>query len=637
MTNLFTNLSKNVLCTVNGPRMDRHNIENGPIHSRQLFAVLVMMLWVKLVNFAKLVMQICAESAESAKSIFATFATFASANFVGKASCESTVRYRERSRISLIKPLLNPYLTLTRFRYSLDSNLSRFSLASLICLCMMTVGVGQMWATKVTSTFTNKSMGVGTGEPTWSSSTTPTAFEDTRGVSWSKASTTLTNTSLSSYSISQVDVVTSANGSGGTITVTVGGNSFSSTSASISSGEANVSHTFTGSATTGNIQIGLPTGGKSIWVKSISVTYSDGCASTLSTPIVTATPTSGQVVLTWPDVANATKYQLKWNGGSWTDAVSGVTKTSLTNGTEYTYQVKAIGNGSTICDSDPTESAKVIPGTYYTVTWKLNGSTYETTSVRSGTKPTFPDNPTSCDGISTTFMGWTQTDWSGKIDDISGKTTTATKIYAKASDMPDISAAITYYAVFAKQDGGSPTSVTSYSAGSYYLVAKYSSDYYAMSGSTTSGITAVKVTSGVTYNSTPKTITVNPSSFTSNMVYAISGTTSAATITQAGTVVGNSDKGDFNRTGTWVISDISSAKTFRFSGNSRCIMYRNTPIFKNYATSNAGGTGYGDGYLYLVPAPTYSKYLTSCCTPLASINGSFFWTPLFEPLSLDYS
>lgn len=43
MTNLFTNLSKNGSEPVNGPRMDRHYTENGPIHSRQLFAVLVML------------------------------------------------------------------------------------------------------------------------------------------------------------------------------------------------------------------------------------------------------------------------------------------------------------------------------------------------------------------------------------------------------------------------------------------------------------------------------------------------------------------------------------------------------------------------------------------------------------------
>ena len=125
----------------------------------------------------KSLMQIFAESAESAKSakpIFATYATYASANFVGKGSNESTVMCRVKSRISLIKPLLNPYLTLTRFRLSLGSNHSRsvcspqtpslfkaksqlafprLCLASLICLCMLTVGVGNAWGDKLVLTF----------------------------------------------------------------------------------------------------------------------------------------------------------------------------------------------------------------------------------------------------------------------------------------------------------------------------------------------------------------------------------------------------------------------------------------------------------------------------------------------------
>ena len=88
------------------------------------------------------------ESAESAKPIFATSATYASSIFVGKESNESTVRYALWARISLIKPLQNPYLTLTRFRLSLGSNLSRLCLASLICLCMLTVGVGNVWGTE---------------------------------------------------------------------------------------------------------------------------------------------------------------------------------------------------------------------------------------------------------------------------------------------------------------------------------------------------------------------------------------------------------------------------------------------------------------------------------------------------------
>ena len=65
------------------------------------------------------------KSLKSLMQIFATYATFTSTIFVGKESCKSTVMYALWSRISLTKPLQNPYLTLTRFRLSLGSNLSR--------------------------------------------------------------------------------------------------------------------------------------------------------------------------------------------------------------------------------------------------------------------------------------------------------------------------------------------------------------------------------------------------------------------------------------------------------------------------------------------------------------------------------
>lgn len=95
------------------------------------------------------------KSLKSLMQIFATYATYASAIFVGKESNESTVRYALWSRISLTKPLQNPYLTLTRFRLSLGSNLSRFSLASLICLCMLTVGVGDVLGASWTLSYTD--------------------------------------------------------------------------------------------------------------------------------------------------------------------------------------------------------------------------------------------------------------------------------------------------------------------------------------------------------------------------------------------------------------------------------------------------------------------------------------------------
>ena len=119
----------------------------------------------KIMNLFRM-MEKSGEMGKSLKSLMQIFATYASAIFVGKESCKSTVRYALWSRISLIKPLQNPYLPLTRFRLSLGSNLSRSrsacaprtpslfkdksqlsfpSLASLICLCMLTVGVGNAW------------------------------------------------------------------------------------------------------------------------------------------------------------------------------------------------------------------------------------------------------------------------------------------------------------------------------------------------------------------------------------------------------------------------------------------------------------------------------------------------------------
>ena len=89
----------------------------------------------------------------------------------------------------------------------------------------------------------------------------------------------------------------------------------------------------------------------------------------------------------------------------------------------------------------------------YTITWSNNGSTYTTTSVTQGRKVTFPAAPSSCDGTSTTFYGWSTAEWSGKLDDISSKT-----VYTSPETMPVPTANTTYYAVFGLP--GSETTAT---------------------------------------------------------------------------------------------------------------------------------------------------------------------------------
>ena len=90
------------------------DMENRNNHKNQKTVKTDSAFFSESLKSLKSLMQIFIESAKSAKSIFATFATFASANFVGKASCERTMRYGVRSRIPSFL-----------FRYSLDPNLSR--------------------------------------------------------------------------------------------------------------------------------------------------------------------------------------------------------------------------------------------------------------------------------------------------------------------------------------------------------------------------------------------------------------------------------------------------------------------------------------------------------------------------------
>ncbi len=49
----------------------------------------------------------------------------------------------------------NPDVTNRKSRHAIESIVSRFSLASLICLCMLTVGVGQMWGAVLTGDYTS--------------------------------------------------------------------------------------------------------------------------------------------------------------------------------------------------------------------------------------------------------------------------------------------------------------------------------------------------------------------------------------------------------------------------------------------------------------------------------------------------
>ena len=111
------------------------------------------------------------------------------------------------------------------------------------------------------------------------------------------------------------------------------------------------------------------------------------CTNNVAAPTVTATNTAYTVTLTWAAVADATGYEVSWNGGAWTAATSPVNKTSLTASTTYTYKVRATYDPLAKCGA-LVAAGSVTTDDVYTVTYSGGtgtGSCSPTGSVASAT------------------------------------------------------------------------------------------------------------------------------------------------------------------------------------------------------------------------------------------------------------
>lgn len=97
----------------------------------------------------------------------------------------------------------------------------------------------------------------------------------------------------------------------------------------------------------------------------------------LSTPTnFAATPGNAQATFTWTAVEHASSYTISYTPNSGAEqtvaSITGTSKTieGLTNGTEYTCKIKAVGDGENYSDSDYSSTITVTPtaATYYTIT-----------------------------------------------------------------------------------------------------------------------------------------------------------------------------------------------------------------------------------------------------------------------------
>lgn len=346
-----------------------------------------------------------------------------------------------------------------------------------------------------------------------------------------------------------------------------------------------------------------------------------GCDGTpLDAPTVTATPSSNSIALSWPNDANATSYTVtckNTSSGVAAGSVGSVTGTttktctisSLTNGTEYTWSVTAIGNGTNKCNSDPT-SANAIPGTYYTVTFMNNGETYATKSIRSGTNLILPDNPSTCD-VSKEFVGWSTTNI--------GSTPTNTKPTMK-STFSTISSATTLYAVFAQKTANSYKlgDANDLIEGQKVLIVNQNASQ-AMSNTNNSGkLTATGVTISSSTISSPAASliwTVELDGATKykfkNTYYVYAYSTSAVYC----------DDDDSKYPDSWTLTYAGSTGKYYMHSDRGTSSYRLQDYSSNFKLYTSNTT---DVFKQSFFIPAYTKYVTQCCTPLGSINGSFF-------------
>ncbi len=249
-------------------------------------------------------------------------------------------------------------------------------------------------------------------------------------------------------------------------------------------------------------------------------------------------------------------------------------------------------------NANTTVSVTFAENDKYQVTWNVSGDESLKTNVYAGEKPVFPSNPSSCDATSTAFYGWATAPWTGKLDDLSEKT-----VYTNASAMPDVNAAVTYYAVFAKSSG-SASELFSWAGGS-------SSDFKAIEGVTLSAdgtdYAAANAPYLIKWNGTGKyaiiPIASQPGKVSAGFKMIGGATTSTITVQEA-----DDAEGPFTDVENLAISGASNdvvniESTQAFKSTTRAI--------KLYYTK---GSNVGLGPISIEGAVSYEDYVTTCCT-----------------------
>ena len=505
-----------------------------------------------------------------------------------------------KTKFLLNRSGMSPEVTCRKGRHSLDPILSRLCLASLICLCMLTVGVGNAWGATETFDF---SSGTATGSGssriiTWSG--TSCTIVQAKGGSGTDVSNSYTGTNLRWYAshditftpksgvtISQITLTGSANDkTGQTMTERT------STSATISAAgrTTTVSGTWTSSSVL-TLRMGTQ-----FRLSSVVITYTTGGGSTYSITYVdasgigtngrySASSTSGissgaTITLTaTPDDC----YQLS----SWTAYKTGTPATTVTvTNNQFTMPAYNVTVGATFGAKPAGNTVNFDAGPGVSAASSL-------TETCSGSGVTLPNVTATgvCKGW-TTFAGWA----TAPVTD--STTTSGVTLYAAGSNYVPASNNMTLYAVYSKNKGGGDGFKLSLNSGGtdYYVGAKGTGSYMSAVTDAADAVVFTFANGYLSYdNSGTKTYI---SSEGNNTTLTVGTSVPSSTWTESGTT-------------TYTYQ--SSATGNRYLGfNSGTSPVRFAPY----------GSSYAHAFTKHSLSTTYYCSDPNCCTELASINGS---------------
>ena len=354
------------------------------------------------------------------------------------------------------------------------------------------------------------------------------------------------------------------------------------------------------------------------YFSSIVITYetSTSPCTQLATPtnLVVKNITNSTADISWDAVENAAKYRITTtppafaSSATYTTTETTYNATGLSPETTYTWTVKAIGDGTTYCDSEESTS-----GTFttpakpkYTITWRTPLGT-TTTQVTQGEKiGTLPAEPTAPIGCSDkVFMGWSATN-------IGTTGTDVAPAFISAETIP--TANTTYYAVFATKEGNGVAGWTLVTSESDLVVGQI----YTIASSATPN--SGKVLGEKNTNNYQGAIWTDASTTPTELT--LGGSTNAWTLNDGtGYLYAASSKSNHlkaqetnDENGQWSITFSSNAAIIKAQGtNTRNIIRYNSTnnIFSCYAS--------GQGAVYLFKystGSTYTDYVTNCvdCT-----------------------